>query len=70
MKTGSERDGRLALGEVRAHLPQPQLTLGPHHLWAASSFPACLESHLLSLQFSSVAQSCPTLCDPVNRSTP
>ena len=25
---------------------------------------------LSSLQFSSVAQSCPTLCDPVNRSTP
>ena len=23
-----------------------------------------------SVQFSSVAQSCPTLCDPVNRSTP
>ena len=25
---------------------------------------------LLSVQFSSVAQSCPTLCDPMNRSTP
>ena len=24
----------------------------------------------LSVQFSSVAQSCPTLCDPINRSTP
>ena len=24
----------------------------------------------LELQFSSVAQSCPTLCDPMNRSTP
>ena len=23
-----------------------------------------------SLQFSSVAESCPTLCDPMNRSTP
>ena len=23
-----------------------------------------------SIQFSSVAQSCPTLCDPMNRSTP
>ena len=23
-----------------------------------------------SVQFSSVAQSCPTLCDPINRSTP
>ena len=27
-------------------------------------------SHLLSVQFSSVAQSCLTLCDPINRSTP
>ena len=25
---------------------------------------------LLSVQFSSAAQSCPTLCDPMNRSTP
>ena len=29
-----------------------------------------LKSPLQSVQFSSVAQSCPTLCDPVNRSTP
>ena len=29
-----------------------------------------LQFHGLSLQFSSVAQSCPTLCDPMNRSTP
>ena len=27
-------------------------------------------SILLNIQFSSVAQSCPTLCDPMNRSTP
>ena len=27
-------------------------------------------SHLYSVQFNSVAQSCPTLCDPMNRSTP
>ena len=26
--------------------------------------------HMHSVQFSSVAQSCPTLCDPMNRSTP
>ena len=25
---------------------------------------------MYSVQFSSVAQSCPTLCDPMNRSTP
>ena len=27
-------------------------------------------SYISSVQFSSVAQSCPTLCDPMNRSTP
>ena len=31
----------------------------------------CLHQEVLqSVQFSSVAQSCPTLCDPMNRSTP
>ena len=33
----------------------------------------CLHSYFVassSVQFSSVAQSCPTLCDPMNRSTP
>ena len=29
-----------------------------------------LEIELPSVQFNSVAQSCPTLCDPMNRSTP
>ena len=29
-----------------------------------------VSSWRMSLQFSSVAQSCPTLCDPMNRSTP
>ena len=29
-----------------------------------------IKSTLSSVQFSSVAQSCPTLCDPMNRSTP
>ena len=29
-----------------------------------------LKQELPSVQFSSVAQSCPTLCDPMNRSTP
>ena len=28
------------------------------------------EAGVFSVQFSSVAQSCPTLCDPMNRSTP
>ena len=29
-----------------------------------------IECLLSSVQFSSVSQSCPTLCDPMNRSTP
>ena len=32
--------------------------------------PATLLNSLISSQFSSVAQSCPTLCDPMNHSTP
>ena len=35
--------------------------------WLASPFFVCFFS---PLQFNSVAQSCPTLCDPMNRSTP
>ena len=31
---------------------------------------ACVSFYRFSVQFSSVAQSCPTLCDPMNRSTP
>ena len=37
----------------------------------ASGFPTFLKCDITRLvQFSSVAQSCPTLCDPMNRSTP
>ena len=52
-----------------------------HHwlswIWSFSAHPAdfvlpCLDNFVAfsSVQFSSVAQSCPTLCDPMNRSTP
>ena len=34
------------------------------------SHPPTIERGLSNFQFSSVAQSCPTLCDPMNRSTP
>ena len=40
----------------------------PHSFIASGSFPMRL--HISWVQFSSVAQSCPTLCDPMNRSTP
>ena len=47
--------------------------LNPHLLhWQVDSLPLSqLGSPFCStVQFSSVAQSCPTLCDPMNRSTP
>ena len=34
------------------------------------NFNSCVLHSTESVQFSSVAQSCPTLCDPMNRSTP
>ena len=44
-----------------------------YHLYAVKSqcFNSCLNMlHGLSVQFSSVAQSCLTLCDPMDCSTP
>ena len=38
--------------------------------WLQSPSPEILEPKGHSVQFSLVAQSCPTLCDPMNRSTP
>ena len=32
--------------------------------------PETIKSFLIGYQFSSVAQSCPTLCNPMNRNTP
>ena len=54
-------------------------SMGSHrvrHNWndlaavAAAKSPLFYEQDWRCLQFSSVAQSCPTLCDPMNRSTP
>ena len=41
-------------------------------LWVLRHFLSLISNMLvvISVQFSSVAQSCPTLCDPMNRSTP
>ena len=38
--------------------------------WQVDSLPLSHPGSLSSVQFSSVAQSCPTLCDPMNLSTP
>ena len=45
----------------------------PHSTKVESNCKGCQEIHtlvLLTIQFSSVTQSCLTLCDPVNHSTP
>ena len=43
----------------------------PHLLlWQADSSPLSYLSRIISVQFSSVAQLCPNLCDLMNRSTP
>ena len=38
--------------------------------YTSNAFTIFQRKNFLSVQFSSVAQSCPTLCDPMNRSTP
>ena len=44
---------------------------GQNTPWILSPLPSLLQpDQVLSVQFSSVAQSCPTLCDPMNRGTP
>ena len=56
------------LPETRADLGLPQSgTRGQRNVLLGPSFPLSL---LLSVQFSPVAQSCPTLCDPMDCSTP
>ena len=47
-------------------LPKPGIK-STSPAWQMDSLLLC---HLSSVQFSSVAQSCPTLCNPMNRSTP
>ena len=46
-------------------------TLAHLTIWSLRSWESSeVNCYLSSVQFSSVAQSCPTLCDPMNRSTP
>ena len=44
--------------------------LGKEYVKAVYCHPAYLTSMQSSVQFSSVAHSCPTLCDPMNHSAP
>ena len=39
-------------------------------LFSFMTYQVCELNHLTSVQFSSVAQSCPTLCNPMDSSTP
>ena len=70
------RSRKPALGTMSAHRSEVSTTL----LWLCSLWPEAIfvfKSQrwspcfvIQSAQFSSVAQSCPTLCNPMNRSTP
>ena len=55
---------------VRPHRQQPTRLIHPWDLPGKSTGVGCLCLLQLEYQFSSVAQSCPTLCDPMNCSTP
>ena len=64
-------------GEVKelnpSYPPSKQLNCNVNsNLWHQSSDPLTLKglNYKLSVQFSSVAQSCPTVCDPMNHSMP
>ena len=52
---------------TQTHVHRVRDAIQPSHPLSSPSPPAL---NLSQHQFSSVAQSCPTLCDPVNRSTP
>ena len=59
---------RLAFRQRRQWHPTPVLLPGKSHGRRKNPHMLCVLSFLI--QFSSVAQSCLTLCDPMNRSTP
>ena len=52
------------------YLPNPGIEPGSHALQVDSLPSEPPGKKITSVQFSSVAQLCPTLCDPMNRSTP
>ena len=51
-----------------AHQAPPSMGFSRQEYWSRVPLPS--PGKALSVQFSSVAQSCPTLCDPMNCSTP
>ena len=65
-------DLQLGNGRNFRHIHKFSRPVGISQVWVAFSLGhiKLLGQALSSVQFSSVAQSCPTLCDPMNRSTP
>ena len=61
----TEKDGCSAWKRVSRGT---QVKMNP--VWKRELVPSCQEMCRTLIQFSLVAQSCPTLCDPMNRSTP
>ena len=59
-----------AWGSSLKRTPAPGVALNEIHPLGNFHKQEMLEMHISSVQSSSVAQSCPTLCDPMNRSTP
>ena len=78
METGHVTPGTGSGEEDRGSDPQPLGALGTlvsvretrQKRFKRGSVKGSLLSYLSSVQFSSVAQSCPTLCNPMNCSTP
>ena len=57
-------------GREGASLPQTELDCSAVKLGVKWGSVCPCQDYLRSVQFSSVSQSCPTLCDPMNRSSP
>ena len=57
----------LATPWTAAYQAPPSIGFSRQEYWSGLPLPS---PNKVSVQFSSVAQSCPTLCDPMNRSTP
>ena len=58
----------LATPWTAAYQTPPSMGFSRQEYWSGLSFPS--PERYFSVQFSSVTQSCPTLCDPMNHSTP
>ena len=61
---------RLGQGEKKPRYPSSAALFSTKYLHVLLERLGTKSYFLSSVQFSSVTQSCPTLCDPMNRSTP